>query len=59
MLFQNKKKEDYTMKEWEYLLCTDKFLTTPQALLNEKGKQGWELINIINGTYIFKREKEQ
>jgi len=52
------------MKEWEYeILYTNNFNYDIKSILNEKGYNGWELIQVINspnGTFccIFKREME-
>ena len=46
------------MAIWEYLITT--FSGKPENLstwLNEKGKEGWELVHVERPTYWFKRQE--
>jgi hypothetical protein len=46
------------MAIWEYLITT--FSGNPENLhtwLNEKGKEGWELVHVEQPNYWFKRQE--
>jgi hypothetical protein len=48
----------WTMAIWEYLITT--FSGKPENLhtwLNEKGKEGWELVHVEQPNYWFKRQE--
>jgi hypothetical protein len=50
------------MKRWEYL-TTPLIIHNTQAILNNWGEQGWELVQVVQGpegglVAYFKREKE-
>lgn len=49
------------MTKWEYVnisLITSN-LTNHQHLLNQYGREGWELVSVDNGTAYFRRPKQK
>ena len=63
MLVQAKEKEKVTEVQWEYKTVSTKYkkdikqqIKQDLSMLNEHGKDGWELCGVSNIIYYFKRE---
>ncbi len=63
MIVQANEKEKVTEVQWEYKTVSTKYekdikqqIKQDLAMLNEHGKDGWELCGVSNIIYYFKRE---
>lgn len=48
---------EFTSSKWEYWTCLASYLE--RSFLNEKGKDGWELIFVESGRAFFKRPLQE
>ena len=46
------------MKKWEYHVQPINLPGAVPQSLNQKGEEGWELVQVISTTFYFKREKK-